>query len=451
MHLFALPGNAKFSNKYMMLFILPVIFENLMLGLLGVVDTFMVSSLGEVAVAGVGLVNRIDNFAKQFFIALGMGGSIVLAQYIGAKNKENARRSLENNIIIVTLIGIFVMLVMMIFKSQILRLLYGNAQKDVLEKSFGYFSVTALSYPFTALYYACNAQFRVMGRNKIPFVGSACMMAINLVLKYIFIYVLKMDVEGAALSTLIAMAIVGFVLLFNLKSKKNMIHIPALHSVKFSPKMSWKIMRISVPNGIEQGMFQLGALLIAGLVSGLGTSAIAADQIARNISVFVHCAGSGFASLIMTVVGQCMGARDIDGAKFYTKHILKLDFAFTSCAVIVFLILLKPLVSIFNVSADAKTQAISIMILYSTASAILYPLSFAVPSALRGAGDTRFVMVVASLSMFLFRIGAAYIFVHTFKLGVMGTWVAMVSDWVVRTVIFAVRFKNEKWTYNKVI
>ena len=81
----------------------------------------------------------------------------------------------------------------------------------------------------------------------------------------------------------------------------------------------------------------------------------------------------------------------------------------------------------------------------------MYHTSFAVASALRGKGDTKFVMVFASLSMFLFRIGAAYIFVHVFKLGVIGTWVAMVSDWMIRSIIFFIRYKGGKWKQNKVI
>ena len=170
---------------------MPVLFEQLMLAGLTMADTFMVSSLGETAVAGVALVNRIDNFAKQFFVSLAQGGSVVLSQYIGARDEDKAEISLKSNVRIVVLIGLAVMLFMVVFKEQTLHLLFGGAEANVLAISSEYFTITALSYPFVALYYAGSATFRAMGESKIPFMASIAMMGINLLLKYIFIFVIK--------------------------------------------------------------------------------------------------------------------------------------------------------------------------------------------------------------------------------------------------------------------
>lgn len=450
---FRLPVGARFTNKDIIVFLLPVLFEQLMVAGLGMADTFMVSFLGETAVAGVALVNRIDNFAKQFFVALAQGGSVVLSQYIGAKDLKKAQTSLKNNINIVVGIGLLIMLIMVIFKNQVLSLLFGGAEADVLQISSTYFTVTAFSYPFIALYYACSASFRAMGESKMPFAASVVMMSINLFLKYIFIFKMDMGVTGAALSTLLAMGIVGFSLLFMLKSHKNRVFINKVLGFDFNKRIAGQILTVSVPNGIEQGMFQLGALLIAGLVSGLGTAAIAADSVARTISPFVYCVGAAFNAVMMMVIGQCMGAGKPDEAKFYTKHILKMDYLMTTIAAVFFIIFLTPIISVFKKGASIEAQNLAywIMIIYSICSCFLYPSSFALAAALRATGDTKFVMIVASASMFLFRIGAAYIFVHAFKLGVIGTWVAMVSDWVIRTIIFVIRFKKGKWQQNKVI
>ena len=451
MRLFALPQGSRFTNKEMIAFVIPIMFEQMMLGLLGIADTYMVSALGETAVAGVALVNRLDNFAKQFFLALGQGGSVVLAQYIGAEKEKLARSSIKNNIIIVTSIGILLMLAMVLFKNSVLGLFFGGAEPEVLSISSSYFSITALSYPFVALYYVTVAVFRVMGRSRMTFLASVSMMSINLLLKYIFIFVLKIGVSGAALSTFIAMAVVGVALLFELKSKRNPVALTELHKLGFRKKMSWRILKVSVPNGIEQAMFQLGALLLAGLVSSLGTAAVVADQIARNVTPFVHAAASGFTALMMMVVGQCMGAKEIGGAKMYIKHVLKLDYVATIICGIITFIVLKPVLSAFDVSQEARDWAYWIVALYIIGSCLVYPTSFAVPAALRGAGDTKFVMMVSTLSMFLFRIGAAYICVYVFKAGVMSIWIAMVSDWAIRTVVFLLRLKKGKWIEHKVI
>lgn len=451
MKFLSLPKEARFSNKYIFLFLLPVIFEQLMVAGLTMADTFMVSKLGETAVAGVALVSRIDNFAKQFFVALAQGGTVVLAQYIGAEDMENAKKSLRDNLRIVVGIGLLIMAVMVFFKNGVLNLLFGGAEKDVLGYSSTYFTYTALSYPFVALYYGVSATFRAMGESKIPFYSSIAMMLFNLALKYIFIFHLNMGVMGAAFSTLIAMATVGIVLLFMLYGHHNKVRLSGFFKFNFDGKMAGRILKVSVPNGIEQGMFQLGALLIAGLVSGLGAASIAADHYARTISPLMHCIGGAFNAVTIVIIGQCMGAGKPDEAKFYVKHILKIDYIMTTAAVVLCLIFVKPLIALFDGTAEAQKLAFQILLLYGICSCFFYPTSFALASALRGTGDTKFVMVIATLSMFLFRIGAAYIFVHVFNMGVLGTWVAMVSDWLLRTVIFLVRYAKGKWQQNKVI
>lgn len=451
MRLFALPENSRFTNKEIFIFILPIIFETLTTAFLGMADTSMLSHLGEITVAGVALVNRIDNFAKQFFLALAQGGCVVLSQYIGAEDREHAKSSLKNNMRIVTGIGLLVMLIMVTFKTQILNLLYPTADAEVIKLSYVYFSLSAFAYPFCALYYSCTNAFRVMGESRIPFVSTVLMMLINLTLKYIFIFKMNMGIAGAGLSTLLAFAISGIALTLMLTNHNNKVVLEGIFKLDFDKDISKRILKVSVPNGIEQGMFQLGALMIAGLVSSLGTSAIAADQIARNVSMLMHSGGSGFNAVMMMIVGRCLGAKCIDEAKMYTKHILKLDYAYTLLNGVIFLLALRPLLSIFEVSQVTKDTAFYIMLVYSIGSMLFYPASFALPSALRAAGDTKFVMVVSSASMFLFRIGAAYIFVHAFDMGIIGTWFAMVSDWVIRTAVFIVRYMNGKWQNNKVI
>ncbi|MBR6719527.1 MAG: MATE family efflux transporter [Clostridia bacterium] len=452
MGLLTQPKGVRFSNKYLIMFFLPIFFEQLMLAGLGFADTWMVSSkLGTTALAGVALVNRIDNFAKQFFLALAQGGSVVLAQYIGAKDEKDARGAMKTNIQIVVGIGILFMLFMVFGKTLCINLFFGKAEKEVIEVSLKYLSVTAMSYPFVALYYTGSSLLRVMGKTKITFVSSACMMGINLAFKYLFIFRIGMNVEGAALSTLIAMALVGFALLIMLKSKKNPVSLEHMIKPEFDLKMSLRVLKISVPNGIEQGMFQLGALILAGLVSGLGEDAINADQVARNISPVIHGISAGFNALIMTVAGQFMGAGDINEAVRYKKHIIKMNHLFVLLSAIIFVPLFKPLISFFKVAPSSEAWALQILLLYTVFSIFFYPESFATASALRGTGDTRFVMIAAAGSMFAFRVGLAYILVNAFDLGVLSIWIAMVSDWVVRTVIFELRFRHGKWKNNHVI
>ena len=290
-----------------------------------------------------------------------------------------------------------------------------------------------------------------MGESKIPFISTILMMTVNISLKFLFIFVLDMGVAGAGLSSLIAYALAAIVLTIMLTRKKNKVVLEGLFKLDFDGKLSKRILKVSLPNGIEQAMFQLGALLIAGLVSGLGTYAIAADQISRNLSQFAHSGASGFNAAMMMIVGRCLGAGNVDEAKMYTKHVLKIDYAYAFVTSIIFVLLLRPLISIFEVSELAQNTAFHIMLLYSVGSILFYPSSFALPASLRASGDTKFVMMVSSLSMLLFRVGAAYIFANVFNLGILGVWVAMASDWAIRMTIFIFRYRSGRWQKHKVI
>lgn len=450
-HPFRLPPGARFSNKRIILFLLPVLVEQFMIAGLRIADTSMVSFLGESAVAGVSLVSKIDMLVKQFLLALSTGGSVILSQYIGAKDEKNSEVSLKSNIRIVFAIGCLVLLAMVAFKEQILSFLFGAAEPEVLESSHSYFTMTAFSYAGFALYYAGAAAFRAMGNSSIPFVASVSMMLINLLLKYVFIFHLDLGVTGAGLSTLLSVLLVGIVLLWVLRGKKNKVRLVGLFRPDFHASIAKRILGISLPNGIENAMFQIGVLAIAGLVSTLGTTAIAADALCQSTTPLIYSLGASFNMVMLVLVGQCMGAGAPDEAEKYIKHVLKMDYFFTFINAVILVLCLHPLMSMYQVSGDTKILAMQTVLVYIGFTVLFYPTSFALPAALRGSGDTKFVMISAIASMFLFRIGAAYLFVKVFDMGLLGTWLAMGCDWVIRTMVFMTRFLKKKWKENKAI
>lgn len=451
MKLFALPEDARFKNKEIILFILPIFFEQIIISLMGIIDTYMVSHLGETAVAGVSLALSIDQFVKNVSIALATGGSVVVSQYIGARNIKEASRALKTNIQVIFLISTIACIFFVAFRDILLSFLFGTVEEEVMNSSKEFFSINALSYPFLALYNCGSASFRATGNTRIPFMASICMMVINVALKYIFIFVFKLGVSGAALSTLAAYIITGTVQVIMHCSHKNRIFVIKLFKPEWRGGLIGRITKIALPNGIENGLFNLGALILQRLVSTLGTASIAANALASNISPLTYALSSSFTMAIITFVGQCCGAGDIKGAKFYTKHILKLDYAATIVNAALAILFTAPLVRMYGLSEEATGYAINILYVYFFMSALFYPLSFAMPNALRGTGDTVFTMTVSALSMFLFRIIMAYVFVYVFKTGVIAIWYAMVLDWIIRSLVFVLRYKSGKWEKNHVI
>ncbi|MBO5743016.1 MAG: MATE family efflux transporter [Clostridia bacterium] len=445
------PKNCRFSNKTILLFVLPIFLEQIMIAFIGIADTYMVSSFGEAAVAGVSLVTSIDKFVKSIFTGLAAGASVVVSQYIGADDKLNASKSMKAGIQILFLLTIIITAIMVIFKKKVLSLLFGAVESDVMQSSIKYFSVTAFSYPFVSLFSIGCSSYRAMGNSRTTFYSSMLMLSINLLLKYIFIYHLNLGVTGAGLSSLIAYGIVGIVLICSLHSTNNKVWLSRIYVYEGTKKMIKSIFGIGIPNGIENGMFQMGHLLLQNLMSTLGTVAIAANALYSNLSPLYHSLNSGFSLGITTFVAQCMGAGRPDEARYYMRHILKLTYVFTATNGIILILFSKPLISIYGLSQEVTSVGHKLLLMYVTGAIFAYPSSFTLANGLRGTGDTKFTMTVSLCSMFGIRIGLAYIAVYVFKMGIYGVQLIMIFEWFEKGIIYHIRERRGKWQNIKVI
>ncbi len=445
------PENCRFSNKTILLFVLPIFLEQIMIAFIGIADTYMVSSFGEAAVAGVSLVTSIDKFVKSIFTGLAAGASVVVSQYIGADDKLNASKSMKTGIQILFLMTIVISAVMVIFKRSILNLLFGAVEKDVMLSSIEYFSISVFSYPFVSLFNTGCSSYRAMGNSRITFYASMIMLGINLLLKYIFIYHLNLGVMGAGLSSLIAYGIVGIVLICSLHSVDNKVYIRKIYAYEGTGNMIKSIFGIGLPNGIENGMFQMGHILLQNLMSTLGTVAIAANALYSNISPLFYSLNSGFSLGITTFVAQCMGAGRPDEARYYMRHILKLNYVFTTVNGVILILFSKQLISIYGLSQEVTNVGHKLLLMYLTGAIIAYPSSFTLANGLRGTGDTKFTMTISLCSMFGIRIGLAYIAVYVFKMGIYGVQLIMILEWFEKGIIYHTRERRGKWQNIKVI
>lgn len=446
-----LPENARFSNKKIILFIIPIYIELLMVALISMADTYMVSGFGEAAVAGVALASNIDKFVKQMFSGLAAGGSVVLSQYIGAQNQLGANKSLKTSIHALFMLTLVVSAVMFIFKESILSLIFGAVEADVMENALTYFSITTLSYPFVTLFNTATAAYRAMGNSKIALYTSLVMMLVSLLLKYIFIFVIKMGIVGAALSNLIAYALVGAVMILTLHGRQNKAYLTKFFKPEFEFKMMSRIFKVGIPNGVESGMFQFGLLLIQTVIATLGKNSIAAYSLTSSVTPLIHTVNGAFQLGILTFVAQCMGAEKPDEAGFYMKHIVRLNYVVNFVNASVMMILMPWIIKMYGMEPATTSLALRSFYIYTGFALFFYPLAFALPNALRGAGDTRFTMMISIITMFGIRLGMAYVFILVLKMGIYGAWLAMTLEWIVKGGIFIVRAKKGKWRTIKVI
>lgn len=440
-----------FSKKQLQKLILPLIVEQILAITVGMVDTMMISYAGEAAISGVSLVDMINVLLINIFAAVGTGGAVVVSQYLGHGNKKLACRAAEQLITVSAVISTGIMLLSLLFRAPLLRLLFGTVEADVMRNAMVYFLISAFSFPFLAVFNACAATYRSMGNSKISMQVSAGMNIFNAIGNAILIFGFQMGTAGAALSTLAARILGAAVMMVLIKNQKNDVYVIYRNLIAWERSMVRRILHIAIPNGVENGLFQLGRVLVVSIISRFGTAQIAANAVANNLDSMGCIAGQAMNLAMITVVGQCMGAGEKEQAVWYTKKLWKFTYKITAVVNSIILLSLPLLLNIYSLSLEAWRYAFILVCIHNGCAILLWPTSFTMPNALRAAGDVRFTMVISVASMFIFRIGFSVVLGIYFGLGAIGVWIAMVLDWICRVSFYVFRFCSKKWLDFKVI
>ena len=430
-----------FTRKDLAKLLLPLIVEQLLAVLVGMADVVMVAAVGETAVSGVSLVDSISILIIQMLAALATGGSVVCAQYIGKKQPENACEAAGQLILVTTMVSVVIAVIALIGNRHLLAMIFGKVENSVMENAQIYFWLSALSYPFLAVYNSCAALYRAMGNSKVSMYASLVMNAINIAGNAICVFGLHMGVEGVGIPTLVSRAFAAILMLFLIQRPQNVIRIRNLQELRFNGRMIKDILKVGVPNGMENTMFQFGKLFLQSLVSSLGTVAIASYAVASNLVTFEYLVGNAIGLGIITIVGQCVGAGEWEQAKQYTKKLVLVNSAALVVICSLMILFRNQVVGIYNLYPEATRTSAEMLFAHSLAM-VVWPLAFTIPYSLRASFDAPFTMYVSVASMWIFRIASAYFFVKVLNLGVMGVWYGMYIDWVFRGLLFVNRFHH---------
>ncbi len=440
-----------FTRKALIALILPLIAEQFLAVLVGMADTVMVTSAGENSVSAVSLVDSLNVLLIQLFSAMGAGGAIVAAQYLGHSDRKNACAAGSQLILASAAISLAIALPCAVFTQPILLLIYGHVDPGILVEADKYFMISALSYPFLALYNSGIGLLRAMGNSKTSMWTSIAMNIINISGNAILIWGLKMGAAGAAIASLVSRAVSALIILSVLRNPQLPIFFTWRSLRKPKWKMIFKIASVGLPNGMENSLFQVGKLLIARLISAMAASIIAANAISNSISSVLNIPGSAIALAAIAVVGQCIGAGDKTNALKYARKLALFEFIGVIPANLITFVFTAPIVAMFNISPEGSQTAVEILKVYCVISVVLWTFSFGLPNSLRAAGDTRFTMTVSVITMLTLRLGMSYLLVLKMDLGLNGIWYAMYMDWLARSICFFWRFKSKKWLDRRVI
>ena len=434
-----------FSKQALRRLIVPLIIEQFLSVMVGMADIMMVSAAGEAAVSSVALVDLINVLIINVFSALATGGAVVCAQSIGARELDRANRAANQLMYIVAAAALVIMALVLAGNRWLLGLLFGQVEPAVMEGAVTYFVISAWSYPFVALYNGSAALLRAMGNSRASMCVSALMNALNVAGNAVLVYGFGMGVAGVALPSLFSRFVAAALMLALLHSGRNPVRVSGLLRFRLEPATMGKILRIGIPNGLENSFFQLGRVVLVSLISTFGTAQTAANAVANNIDNFGVIPGQAMGLALITVVGQCVGAQEWEQVRFYTKKLVKFTYLCTWALNAALLLGLPLILGLYSLTPETRWYAMVLIWIHNGCAMLLWPLAFTMPNALRAAGDVRVPMAVSIVSMVTVRVGGSYLLGLHFGLGAIGVWIAMVADWVVRVLCFVLRARKKLW------
>ncbi len=434
-----------FTKRDLMKLIIPLIIEQFLAVTVGMADSMMVASVGEAAVSGVSLVDTVNVLLIGLFGALATGGAVVSAQFLGQKNERAACKAGEQLLAAILALSLILLAFTLIFGNSTLALLFGNVSSDVMDNARIYLFYSALSFPFIAIYNACAALFRSMGNSKVSMIIAFIMNMINIIGNAILIFVFDMGVAGAAIATLISRVFAAVTMYILLKDKKHIIHLEPIRDFRINKSMIKRILHIGIPNGLENSVFQIGKILVQGIVAGLGTSAITANAIAVTVGGLGVLPGSAIGLALITVIGRCIGAQEFDSVKHYTYRLMRIAYIGMAVINLALIFSIPFILKLYGLTNQTAEMASELMIYHCILASLLWPLSFTLPNALRAANDVKFTMWISMISMWVWRIAFSYVLAIMLDLGVLGVWIAMTIDWLFRSIFFVTRFLKEKY------
>lgn len=312
-------------------------------------------------------------------------------------------------------------------------------------------TVFILLFTALAIYNSCAGLFRSMSKTSVIMYVSIIMNIINIIGNAIGIFILHAGVAGVAYPSLISRVVAALILLIISFNQKNIIYIRIKDIFKWNAQMIKRILNIAIPNGIENGLFQLSKVALSSIVAMFGTSQIAANGVAQSFwsmaALFCIAMGPAF----ITVIGQCMGAGDKEAADYYMKKLLRITYIGGIIWNIVFFLFTPIILKLYSLSNETIKLIIILCFIHNLFNALLCPIASSLSNGLRAAGDVKYTMYTSIFSTVVCRVILSFIFGVWMNLGVIGIALAMVGDWAIKSALILVRYLQGQWKNFKVI
>ena len=424
----------------------PVIVEMALQSTVGIADIAMVGRLGPAAIAAIGLGNQIYMLALTVFAAVRTGTTVLVARLTGAGDRIGANRAARQSLLLATYISLLLMIIGLLFPAAGLRLLGAGA--DVVAVGVGYMRWKAVSVVFAIILMTCTGILRGSGDTLTSMYANTVVNVLNIALNWVFIFgnlgMPAMGAAGAGFSTMLARAVGAAIMMAVLFKGSTGVRLKFWDDNRPHLETIRRVLSVGLPAAMEQLFLRGAQVFFTMILTGLGTNIYAAHQIALRADSVAFMPGMGFAVAATTLVGQNLGANQPGVARRAGLLTIYLCIAMMSAIGVLLFLFAVPIVGFFTTEPEVILEGARVMRIMAFAMPFMATARVAA-GALRGAGDTRYVMWGTGVSIWVARLGLAYVFVQWFNWGLVGAWLAMFADHVTRALVFGVRYYYGKW------
>ncbi|MDQ7988735.1 MAG: MATE family efflux transporter [Candidatus Dactylopiibacterium sp.] len=434
----------------------PVLVEVFFVNLIGSLGAIMASHLGTEAVSAIGNVEAFTLVVNALFSALGVGATVVVAQALGAGRHERAadagRQALASGAVMV--LGVSALTAL--GGHALLDTLYPGTGPVVREHMWEYLMFACATYPLTAVtLLACGVQ-RGAGNTRLAMKVNTLVTVCDVALGYLLIYgvelqtgwfslsIPRLEIVGAGLAQWLARLVGVAFLVFVWQRDGLLFDIRHWRGFRFEMPLLRALYAIGIPASVESFAFNGGKLLVQVIVASLGPAAVAANYIAFSAVSLMNIPGNALSVANTTLVGRDVGRGDEAAAERTMRYVLRLGWGVTAIIGLAFTPLVPLVLKLYGAAPDVAEHARVLMWL-NCAMLVVFPTTFILPNGLRGAGDAKFAMLTTLIGMVAFRILLGYVFGVVFGWGIVGVWLGMYTDWLLRSALYLWRLRSGRW------
>ena len=425
--------------------LIPVIIDQFFLVSFNIINTAMISSSGTAAISAVNMVGTINIFLVQIFQAVSLGGTVLISQAFGARNRKKIQQNCRGTVHGAFIVALTLTLLFLVLRHTVLSVLFGGAELAVMQNAEVYLTGILLSYPLQAVVEGTNGSLRGVGRTRSSLKLSLLMNSCYIALNFVFVFGLKMGILGLVISLNISRAVGAVFAIVTLYMHRDIFGIKLKTFFKVHFKQLRHVLTVSVPFGLESVFFNGGKIIMQTIIVSLGTNVIATNAIATSWIQMSEIIPTALGSALVPIVGQCIGRKNIADARKLTKSFVVAGIVMLSTVDLILLPLFHVGIQLFSPPAAIVPKIFQIIVVVAIMHPISWSISFVLPAALRAAGDGVFTTTVSLCSMWLCRVALGYVVGIVLGYGLTGIFVVMGFEWGVRGSIFLHRFSGTKW------